>query len=167
MGTSFKKKTLTGGAIAAIAVGSFSFGQRSENHLATLCPAPQQLARCMIQRSPYDFAIVQSFRSPEYQKALYAKGRTEPGPKVTWTLNSRHMSGKAFDIMAYTAENEHTWNAEYYKEINEKAAKPCSIELDIDYTWGGTFKNSKGQLIGDWGHFETKACVVEKQKVDI
>lgn len=160
-----KKTGLTVGMVAALG-GSYQFGNRSEDHLATLCPAPVQLARCMITKTPHDFGIIQSYRSQEYQNRLYAQGRTTAGQKVTWTLNSRHTSGLAFDIMAYV-DGEHTWDPQYYKDINEAAAKACSIELDIPYVWGGTFKNSKGKLLGDWGHFETKSCTVEKQKVDI
>lgn len=161
-----KKVGMTAAVVGAL-TGSYHFGARSEDHLATLCPAPQQLARCMITRTTYDFAIIQSYRSQAYQNELYAQGRTKPGKKVTWTLNSSHTSGQAFDIMAYSSAGEHTWQPSYYKDINENAAKPCSIELNIDYTWGGDFKNNKGQPLGDWGHFETTDCIVQKESINV
>ena len=37
-------------------------------------------------------------RSIERQKALYDQGRTRPGPVVTWTMNSKHLRGMAFDV---------------------------------------------------------------------
>ncbi len=37
-------------------------------------------------------------RSDERQRELYAQGRTLPGPIVTWTLHSAHVSGRAFDF---------------------------------------------------------------------
>jgi peptidoglycan L-alanyl-D-glutamate endopeptidase CwlK len=45
-----------------------------------------------------DIKIVCSRRSQKEQAALYAKGRTKPGPKVTWTLKSRHLDGNAVDL---------------------------------------------------------------------
>ena len=45
-----------------------------------------------------DIKIVCSRRTAKQQAALYAKGRTAPGPKVTWTLNSRHLDGNAVDL---------------------------------------------------------------------
>lgn len=38
-------------------------------------------------------------RTPEQQAAIYAQGRTAPGPVVTGTLNSNHIGGKAFDVV--------------------------------------------------------------------
>lgn len=44
-------------------------------------------------------------RTLAQQKALYAQGRTKPGPIVTWTLNSRHLPdpktglGRAVDLL--------------------------------------------------------------------
>lgn len=45
-----------------------------------------------------DVRVVQGFRTQEQQDRLWAKGRTAPGPKVTWTRNSRHQSGRALDF---------------------------------------------------------------------
>lgn len=62
---------------------------------------------CVAQKSlllkGYDVMITQGFRSPEYQNALYAQGRTKPGKIVTNLMGtgknpSKHCLGKAFDI---------------------------------------------------------------------
>ena len=47
----------------------------------------------------YPVWVFETFRTPERQQKLYAKGRTEPGSKVTWTLNSDHMIGEAGDLI--------------------------------------------------------------------
>jgi len=39
-------------------------------------------------------------RMLQNQKDLYAKGRSKPGKKVTWTLNSFHIGGRAIDIIS-------------------------------------------------------------------
>src|SRR6187551_537375 len=38
-------------------------------------------------------------RTPDQQSALYAQGRTAPGPVVTGTLNSNHLTGNALDVV--------------------------------------------------------------------
>jgi peptidoglycan L-alanyl-D-glutamate endopeptidase CwlK len=42
--------------------------------------------------------IVETYRTQQRQDDLYAKGRTVPGPRVTWTRNSRHTEGRAVDV---------------------------------------------------------------------
>jgi len=39
-------------------------------------------------------------RTQNNQKELYAKGRTKPGKKITWTLKSYHIGGRAIDIIS-------------------------------------------------------------------
>lgn len=43
--------------------------------------------------------VVEGYRTPERQRALYAQGRTRPGDVVTWTLDSAHTRGRAVDII--------------------------------------------------------------------
>tara|TARA_R110000851_G_scaffold182721_1_gene331826 strand:+ start:9193 stop:9690 length:498 start_codon:yes stop_codon:yes gene_type:complete len=145
--------------VAAAMGGGFQFGSRSDTNLQTLCTATQQLAQCMIEQTTVDFTVIEGYRSQERQNKLYAKGRTEAGNKVTWTLNSRHTSARAFDIVALKESGEQSWDPKYYKEVN-KAAEKCSSLTGIGYTWGGTFSGR------DWGHFETKQCVVKATEAD-
>lgn len=153
------KNTTVVVAVVALTSGGFQFGIRSKSNLQTLCPAPQQLAQCMIEQTAVDFMVIEGFRSQERQNKLYAQGRTESGKKVTWTLNSSHSTAMAFDIVALD-DGEINWSPEPYKEIN-KVADKCSQLTGIDYVWGGTFSGR------DWGHFETKACIVESTSEDI
>ena len=49
--------------------------------------------------TPGRFVIVtEGKRSLARQAWLYAQGRTRPGPKVTWTMKSKHIEGLAVDI---------------------------------------------------------------------
>jgi peptidoglycan L-alanyl-D-glutamate endopeptidase CwlK len=82
--------------------------------------------------------ITSTRRSNEEQRRLYAQGRTLPGPIVTWTLNSKHLDGRAFDATIRGA-------AEYddYPEAWEVLG---AIGEDLGLRWGGTY--------GDYGHFE-------------
>ncbi len=48
-----------------------------------------------------DFSVNEGLRTLARQRRLYAQGRTRPGPIVTWTLNSKHIEGKAVDLIPY------------------------------------------------------------------
>lgn len=154
-----RKAALTTAVVAAAGSG-FVFGERSNRNLDTVCPAPKQIAQCAIKHTTIDFMVIEGYRPQERQNELYAQGRTKPGRKVTWTLNSRHTTGRAIDIVALKESGELDWSPAPYKEIN-KAFEKCSKMMDIEYIWGGTFAGR------DWGHFETTQCTFEKQKVDI
>lgn len=45
-----------------------------------------------------DVAVVSGLRSQAEQDRLYAQGRTTPGPIVTWTRSSAHVTGRAVDL---------------------------------------------------------------------
>ena len=64
-----------------------------------------------------DYLITCTLRTQAEQAALYAQGRTALGPIVTWTMNSKHLKGNAFDfvIMAngkpdWTMAHKDAWN---------------------------------------------------------
>lgn len=42
--------------------------------------------------------MVEGYRSPERQAELFQRGRTQPGPVVTWTQDSLHSHGRAADL---------------------------------------------------------------------
>jgi peptidoglycan L-alanyl-D-glutamate endopeptidase CwlK len=45
-----------------------------------------------------DYILTCTLRTLDQQKELYAQGRSKPGKIVTWTLNSKHLTGEAFDF---------------------------------------------------------------------
>ena len=51
--------------------------------------------------------IFETYRPQARQDYLYAQGRTRPGDKVTWTLNSFHTTRRAFDVI----HKDLLWNA--------------------------------------------------------
>jgi len=82
--------------------------------------------------------ITETRRSTERQEELYAQGRTEPGPIVTWTLNSAHVDGRAFDCTLKGAP-EYDDDPDAWDLLGE-------LGQSVGLEWGGTF--------GDFGHFE-------------
>jgi hypothetical protein len=63
----------------------------------------------------------ETYRSQERQDELYAQGRTQPGPIITWTLKSRHTQREAVD-MAFGGEGKWTWEGDWdtMREIASK-----------------------------------------------
>ena len=46
----------------------------------------------------HQVSLVEGYRSQERQDAIYAQGRTQPGPVATWTTRSLHTRGFAADL---------------------------------------------------------------------
>lgn len=68
----------------------FALSPRSLESLGGVHPKMVAVVKLAIQLSSVDFKVIEGVRNPARQKKLYAQGRTAPGPKVTWTLNSNH-----------------------------------------------------------------------------
>jgi peptidoglycan L-alanyl-D-glutamate endopeptidase CwlK len=121
---------------------------RSEKNLATVQPQLQRLGRELLRRLAAEgltFKVIQGRRTPEEQAALYAKGRTTKGPKVTWTLKSRHLTGRAIDIALFQGKNV-VWESKHYTRAGE-------IGEQLGLVWGGRWRGGKT----DRPHFELPA----------
>jgi peptidoglycan L-alanyl-D-glutamate endopeptidase CwlK len=51
-----------------------------------------------MQSNDIDYILTSTRRTEDEQKELYAQGRTKQGKIITWTLNSKHLTGEAFDF---------------------------------------------------------------------
>ncbi|MCX8957208.1 M15 family peptidase [Erwinia psidii] len=119
---------------------SFRFSQRSESRLHGVHPDLVKLTRRALELSPVDFGITEGLRSVERQRQMVAQGRSQ-------TMNSRHLSGHAVDVVAYVG-TEISWNWPLYEQISQ-AFKQASAELSLPVEWGGDWKTLK-----DGPHFQ-------------
>lgn len=106
-----------------------------------LTPAAQKACRLFLKKckeSGLNIFLTETYRSQARQNQLYAQGRTEPGKIVTWTLNSRHTSRRAWDI------------AVIGKDLYDMAVirKAGAIGQSLGITWGGEWSTP------DYVHFE-------------
>lgn len=111
-------------------------------------PQLAKLGRELLRRladEKLTFKVIQGRRTQAEQDALYAKGRTKPGPKVTWTRNSRHLTGRAIDLALFQGKNV-VWESKHYNRAGE-------IGEELGLVWGGRWKNGKT----DKPHFELAA----------
>ena len=84
--------------------------------------------------------ITEGWRSPERQAALYAQGRTLPGPIMTDVLSSKHTQGRAFDFDFVG------WHPDHVPQSWWDTAGAIGEWLGL--TWGGRW------ALGDFRHFE-------------
>lgn len=129
----------------------YRFSSRSLDRLEYVSPILITILEEGIKDSPYDFGIPRDggFRSYRRQEELYARGRTteqliEKGitnlegrpdkSRITWTLKSYHMTGKAFDIYAYV-DGRASWDMKYLEPIARHLIKTASSH-GIILNWG-------------------------------
>lgn len=144
----------------------YKFSSNSLARLATVDPNLQRVARRALELSTVDFVVVQGNRTLDEQKRLYGKGRTaaqcvtkgvpatyaKPGEaKVTWTLNSNHIGGRAIDVAPYV-DGRINWDDNGRLGLWPKIAlafKQAAKELGVPIQWGGDWTTTV-----DRPHFE-------------
>jgi peptidoglycan LD-endopeptidase CwlK len=120
-----------------------SIDERSRRIVAKLHPAVQakfesfiRAAKYMAHESGYDVKAISGLRTFDEQDALYAKGRTTPGPKVTNAKAgySNHNFGLAIDIGVFSKDGK-KYHGEHplYTELG-----PLGESLGLE--WGGRWK---------------------------
>ena len=103
--------------------------------------------------------ITETYRSHERQVYLYAQGRTRPGNKVTWTMNSRHMSRRAWDIACGRPNNLYDVNV---------LAKAGEVAKGLGITWGGIWSppdRPHFEIPTDWTREEEDLTEAETRKI--
>lgn len=114
-----------------------TLSERSERNLKGIHPAMDAVVRRAAEIIDTPFLVVEGLRSRKRQKYLKSIGRS-------WTLNSRHLSGHAVDLVNFVEGNP-IWTG--YKPIHA-AMMQAAKELDVDLNWGGDWKQ------GDTPHYE-------------
>jgi len=137
---------------------SYALGPKSRERLIGVHPKLVAVVEMAIQLTKQDFMVLEGVRTPERQKELYAQGRTKPGPKVTWTLNSNHFKnaqtgyGHAVDLVPFPVDWSHK-----KLDVVAKAMFAAADTLDTPIRWGADWnRNGKPREKGesDSPHFE-------------
>ena len=145
----------------------YSFAKSSLDKMEKVHPKLVEVMKAAIENSPFDFRITDGARTTEEQFALYQKGRTLPGPKVTncdgKKFKSNHQIksdgfGHAVDIFPCGVVE----NGVYRKFTSEEGYDEKKLKLianhilavakskNINIEWGGNWK------MHDTPHFELK-----------
>ena len=104
-----------------------------------------------IELTKVDFGVICGLRTKEEQQVLVSKGASQ-------TMHSRHLTGNAVDLMAYTDDGRGCWELNVYDEIAD-AMKQAAQETGAKIRWGcawhidsladysGTMEAAMGQYI--------------------
>jgi hypothetical protein len=145
--TSFTPKSTAAPTSSEAKASAWQADPRSERNLATLEPTTAKLAREHLRRlaaEGYTFKVTSATRTFSEQAALYAKGRTAPGPKVTNARpgSSWHNFGLAYDLTLFQGDKNPVWEHPAYDLAGR-------IGEELGLRWGGKFKS-----LVDRPHFE-------------
>lgn len=110
--------------------------ERSEKRLEGVNDALVNVVRRAAKRLPFTLFVVEGLRTRERQAELYAQGRTKPGRKVTWTLHSKHLEGKAVDL-APLINGAIDWADLSKFDAVAKAMQDAAKEVGVTVRWGG------------------------------
>lgn len=107
---------------------TYKLGTKSLKELEGVKPSLVAVVKRAIEITKQDFAVNDGLRSLEEQKQLVASG-------ASTTLNSKHITGDAVDVVPYiNGKPRWEWAPIY---IVAEAMRQAAKELNIKITWGG------------------------------
>ena len=86
------------------------------------------------------FRVTEGLRTPERQRQLVAEGKSQ-------TLDSRHLTGHAVDVVPLDSVGDVSWAWGLYFPLAD-AFRAASIAEGVPVVWGGAW----GQLMGDYAN---------------
>lgn len=139
--------------------GEAVIDERSAKYIETLIPEVKQAfidfvleAKELLKEEGLDYRVICGTRSWEAQEALYAKGRTAPGPKVTNARpgSSMHNFGLAIDCGVFRGKSYLDDGTPEEQRLADQMHKLCgALAPKHNLRWGGSFKS-----IYDAPHYE-------------
>lgn len=130
---------------------------KRQERLKDVDPKLQAVVIAAAKLVPFDVLVVEGLRTKERQQQLYAQGRTAPGKVVTWTLQSKHIDGKAVDLAPLKKDGTIDWeNANAFNQLNSAmivGAHDVRTKVRWGADWDGDGKyREKGET--DSPHWE-------------
>jgi peptidoglycan LD-endopeptidase CwlK len=119
-------------------MSDFKLSQRSLDTLEGVNPYLVGVVKRAIEITKVDFGVIEGLRTPERQRDLVQAGASQ-------TMFSKHIQGKAVDLMAYIGPRA-SWELNLYDDIAD-AMKRAAQELQVPIRWGGAWNVSD---IRDW-----------------
>ena len=109
---------------------AYKLSNRSLGKLEGVDERLVEVVKKAIEYTEVDFGVIQGLRTLEEQKALVAKGASQ-------TMKSKHLEGKAVDLMAYIGSRG-VWELNVYDEIAD-AMKKAAQEVGVQVRWGAAW----------------------------
>ena len=109
---------------------SFRLSQRSIERLEGVNEELVRVVKRAIAVTKVDFGVIEGVRSEEKQRELVAAGASQ-------TMESKHLTGRAVDLMAYI-NGRGSWELSLYDDIAH-AMRQAAIEQNIGIRWGAAW----------------------------
>lgn len=109
---------------------SFKLSQRSLDRLDGVDSDLVAVVKRAIELTDIDFGVTEGLRSEETQRKYVEAGKSQ-------TMKSKHLEGKAVDLVAYV-DGAVTWELNVYDNIAD-AMKEAAKELGVSLRWGAAW----------------------------
>lgn len=109
---------------------SFKLSQRSLDRLDGVDSDLVAVVKRAIELTDIDFGVTEGLRSEETQRKYVEAGKSQ-------TMKSKHLEGKAVDLVAYV-DGAVTWELNVYDNIAD-AMKEAAKELGVSIRWGAAW----------------------------
>jgi len=117
---------------------SYKLGTRSRQNLSGVHTDLVAVVERAIEITEVDFTVIEGIRNINRQRELFKAGKST-------TMNSRHITGHAVDMVPWPVD----WEDLERFEVMSEAMKTAAEELEVPIVWGGDWKS-----FYDAPHFE-------------
>ena len=117
---------------------TYKLGTRSLQSLSGVHPDMVAVVKRAIEITEVDFTVIEGIRNVNRQRELFKAGKST-------TMNSRHITGHAVDMVPWPVD----WEDLERFEMMAEAMKTAAEELEVPIVWGGDWKS-----FYDAPHFE-------------
>jgi peptidoglycan L-alanyl-D-glutamate endopeptidase CwlK len=116
------------------------YSKRSLSNLKGIHPDLRRVIDRALQESPLDFIVIEGLRTMQRQRELVATGASQ-------TMNSRHLTGHAVDLLPIGKDGA-AFDWPLYDKLGP-AVKAAADAEGVEITWGGDW-----QKFRDGPHFQ-------------
>ena len=109
---------------------SFKLSKRSLDRLEGVDERLQAIVKGAIHQTKIDFGVICGLRTIQEQRELVAKGASQ-------TMKSKHIDGKAVDLMAYIGARG-SWELNLYDDIADAMAQAAK-DVGVGICWGAAW----------------------------
>ena len=109
---------------------AYKLSTKSQGKLIGLDSKLKEVVSLAITYTKIDFGVIEGLRTEKRQRALVESGASQ-------TMKSKHLEGRAVDLMAYVG-GRGCWELNVYDEVAD-AMKRAAIEVDVAVRWGAAW----------------------------
>ena len=109
---------------------AYKLSTKSQERLMGVEPELKEVVYEAIKVTKIDFGVIEGLRTEEKQKQLVESGASQ-------TMKSKHIEGRAVDLMAYIG-GRGSWELNVYDEIAD-AMKEAAVKVDVAVRWGAAW----------------------------